>query len=211
MRLYCLYMNLEGTKHEKAVLIVVAYIIGFTSGFIAFGISGGFRTTTVDAVATPAPFIPADYTPPTENPPLVEDLPATSPVDEIVSYEEGKLYATVKGERFVLSLHNDVMSTENVEGFSTQGIHAALPVYSSSPDGRFVHFCEQQTEVAECTHFVFDTEANVIQPVSVNGRKLVTSDDIAKTAIWSTDGLLIERYRSYTADAPWKMGISPNL
>lgn len=211
-------MNLEGTKHEKAVLIIVAYIIGFTSGFIAFGVSGTMRSGAPEMLVAPESFIPNDYTPPTSNPPDFEEAPVTdggeeAPVDtgEIVSYTDGKLYATVKGERFVLSLHNDVMSTENVEGFSTQGIHAALPAYSASPDGRFVHFCEQQTDIAECTHFIFDTEANVIQPVSVNGERLITPDDVAKTAVWNETGLVIAQYKSYSADTPWKLGISPNL
>ncbi len=195
-------MNLEGTKHEKAVLVVLAYIIGLTSGFIGFGVTQSLTTNTMEVAVAPE-FIPEGYTGPDTPPPSDELAPATT--EEIARYEDGKLYAYVHGDRFVLSLSNDIMPVENVEGFATQGIHEKIPTYSVSDDGRFVHFCEQHTEADECTHFIFDAEANVIQPVSYEGKNFITSISDALTAAWNGDTITIGTYSSAAAITPWKL------
>lgn len=194
-------MNLEGTKHEKAVLVVLAYIIGLTSGFIGFGIAQHYAAEP--AMAEPTTFIPEGYTPPPGPPPSEEAAMSTS--EEVARYEDGKLYAYVHGDRYVLSLSNEVMPVENVEGFATQGIHEKIPTYSTSPDGRFVYFCEQQTEADECAHFIFDAEADVIQPVQVDGKKFITSVSDALTAAWQGDTITIGTYSSAAAATPWML------
>jgi hypothetical protein len=198
-------MNLEGTKHEKAVLIIIAYIIGFTSSFIAFGVMKQYQEAP--ALLETTQVWPEGYTPPTEQPPLEEvsaaDMPASP--SEMATYEDGKLYATVEGERYVLSLSNDIMDVTNVEGFATQGIHEALPTYSASADGRFVHFCEQQTPADSCTHFVFDASRNVIQPLSLEGKSFITTVNEALSTVWNGDALRIAQYASVSQAEPWKM------
>lgn len=196
-------MNLEGTKHEKAVLVITAYIIGFTSSFIAFGV--------MDRVEAPAPLEsvsttwPEGYQPPTEMPPSDEAVSAAPTGGGMATYEDGKLYANVQGERYVLSLQNDIMDVTNVEGFATQGIHEALPTYSASADGHFVHFCEQQTPADACTHFVFDAKRNVIQPLSLEGKSFITTVNEALSTVWNGDALRIAQYASVSQAEPWKM------
>jgi hypothetical protein len=196
-------MNLEGTKHEKAVLVVIAYIIGFTSSFIAFGVMEQYQAP---AVLETTETWPEGYMPPTEQPPLDEAVSTEeSPTNSMAVYEEGKLYATVAGERYVLSLSNDIMDVTNVEGFATQGIHENIPTFSASNDSRFVHFCEQQTEADACTHFIFDAGRNVIQPVSLNGQSFITTISEALSTVWNNDTLTIANYASVSEAEPWKM------
>jgi hypothetical protein len=219
-------MNMEGTKHEKAVLVVLAYIIGFTSGLIAFGLSQRASAPVEEMVSIdmsaplPTPAEVDGYTPPTENPPDYVETETVFPTEEspvsqseegdvvfadgeVVMYQDGKLYANVSGERYVLSLRSDVMPNTNVEGFSTQGIHVALPKYLASPDGQYVYFCEQHTEVDGCTNFVFDIASNTIQFVNNGGEKLITPASIAENAVWSDSGLTIGTYSSISAATPW--------
>lgn len=195
-------MNLEGTKHEKAVLIIVAYIIGFTSGFIAFGLSALYQSNA-NLAALPTDFTPqaTPYTPPTSNP------PADSESDDVAvaSYSDGKLYATIGAEKFVLSISDEVMPNDNVEGFSTQGIHIGLPAFSTSSDGRFIHFCEQKTAEDSCMHFVFDATSNLIQFVAVDGTKLSTSLEEAEAVEWNGNILSIGNYRSIDGNSPWEV------
>ncbi len=196
-------MNLEGTKHEKAVLVVIAYIIGFTSGFIAFGISE-LNFKNLDDIATDLPVLdPATtpYVPPTSQPPAVIESAAAS-------YSEGKLYADVGEERFVLSISNEVMPKDNVEGFATQGIHHNLPIFITSPSGRYVYFCEQQTTEQKCTSFIFDTYTNLIQFVSVAGDKLLIDNTVAKTAIFAGEALSLGEWVSASSNEPWKLKIT---
>lgn len=209
-------MDIEGTRHEKAVLVVISFIIGFTCGLIAFGLRPSTTTEmvsepTVELMMPPvdmaAPAVIEGYEPPTENPPdytPAEDevVPATT---EPVTYEDGKLYANVGDERFLLSLRTDIMTDPNVEGFATQGLHEALPVYSASPDGQFVHFCEQQTTEPECTHFVFSVADTAIHFVSNNGEKVTTPVDQALNSYWSEAGLVVDTLTSASPVTPWEM------
>ena len=45
---------LEGHRHEKVVLIITSYVIGFTTAFIAFGINQLLETE--DVVSAPVAF-----------------------------------------------------------------------------------------------------------------------------------------------------------
>ncbi len=208
-------MDIEGTKHEKAVLIVVAYIIGLTSGFIAFGVTPNTPPTLVDVTgeATAVMGVNPDgstYVPPSENPPMDEgsaDQAAAPTGDTIAAYEDGRLYATVRGERFVLSLHTDVMANDNVEGFSTQGIHTDLPAYQASPDGKYVYFAEKHSEADECSNFIFDTERNVIQPMSLDGKRFTSPCVMTKSFVWNDQGAEVGIYRSVSAATPWKLAV----
>ncbi len=202
-------MNLEGTKHEKAVLVIVAYIIGFTSGFIAFGVANLSSNNQVAEIPPVTTGWPEGYMPPTEMPPMeTMEMEAMPLPDEAAYYQDGKLYATVGAERFVLSLHSEIMPTENVEGFSTQGIHENLPKYAASADGRYVYFCEQQTTDPECTSFIFDVAKSVIQPVSIDGERLITPNEVAEDARWEGDRIVIGSYTSDAMDTPWKVALA---
>ncbi len=213
-------MNLEGTKHEKAVLVIVAYIIGLCSGFIGFGLSPNQtsheKTNAIMPMANNE-IIHEGYVPPTTHPPQFEETPVveepsetevSSSTDETVSYKDGKLYANAGGEMFLLSLRNDIMPVNNVEGFATQGIHKDIPAYNVSASGRYVYFCEQQTETLECTNMIFDTETKLIQFVAFAGEKVVTSDANAKSAYWTGDILTVGKYQSTATAEPWKMSLT---
>ena len=217
-------MNLEGTKHEKAVLVVISFIIGFTCAFIAFGLNEhhyfDYRfkqhddDMRFDTVA-PSRLMPdgSVYTPPTGNPPSNKPAPTDTPADdasssEPVSYVDGKLFAQVGEDRYVLSIQSSEMPNKDVKGFSTQGIHEALPAYKASPDGAYVYFCEQQTKSPECTNLVFDTKSRVIQFVTVDGKKLITPDTDAVAAAWDGNSLTIGTYKSATVDTPWKLTLA---
>jgi hypothetical protein len=86
--------------------------------------------------------------------------------------------------------------------FENQGLHVDIPAYIASPDNKFVYFCEQPAKTDSCNSFVFDVEKNVIEYVSVDGKKLTTTGAVAKTASWSEKGLTIDGKTSAEATAP---------
>lgn len=200
-------INIEGTKHEKVVLIILAYIIGFTSGLIAFGMAASdYEVPYDDSVSTNV------FTDPSAEdfsalarivPPTIQTMNTGS---TSVTYEDGRLYATVNTEKILLSISRGVAGDQPQNDFTEQGIHVAVPTYSISADGRFIYFCEQQSDEPTCASFVYDTLRSIIHFVSAADQKLQTTNDIALTASWTLDNTLqVGDYSSLATDTPWNV------
>ncbi|MFN3188600.1 MAG: hypothetical protein ACK42D_03625 [Candidatus Paceibacteria bacterium] len=201
---------LEGTKHEKAVLVVLAYIIGLTSGFIGFGINNYYQdgvrqATSVMEVSGDegAPVLgtsdQAGYLPPEENPP--QDISYT----ETVVYEDGQLTAITDVGHMVLSVHVDKLGDTIPEPLSIQGHHIETPIYLASPEGKYVYFCEQHLGADSCTNLLFDSEEISIQYLQVENQKFVTPVSQAASAYWASDGLHIGEFISESLSTPWRL------
>lgn len=209
---------LEGTKHEKAVLVVLAYIIGLTSGFIGFGINDYYQGNTEHKIMISEGEMMeysnsdlnaetetvlgmsdmASYNLPTENP------PETTAGGSVV-YEDGQLTAVTENGEVVLSVHVDQLGDAIPDILAAQGHHIEPPVYLVSPEGRYVYFCEQHLGSDDCTNFLFDTESVSIQYVQVNSQAYVSPVSQAASAYWAVDGLHIGEFISESLQSPWKL------
>ncbi len=195
---------MSGTKHEKTVLIILSYIIGFTSGLMAvnlFSYSAPIHEpimieAMVDNTESEALEVP------TQNP--VSEVPAVEPVGEIVTYVDGRLYATVGDSKVVLSINVDNLGEEVPEEFVSQGTHISEPFYLSSPDGLYVYFCEQQSTDESCVSYVYDTTSSLIQPVTALSQKIDVSNEEASSATWSEGSLQVGSFVSVSlSETPW--------
>ena len=207
-------LDIEGTKHEKVVIIVLAYVMGFTAGFICFGVGGPKfihpTDTMVPAVATtmtPTEVPPTEEAMQTQEPVANEEIAVVSPVnatsnETAASYSDGKLQVAVGTNTFLLSMKVDDLGTVDTSDFKNQGSHVAIPAYLVSPDNKFVYFCEQKTAEDTCNSFIFNVQANAIEYVSVDGKKLTTNAATAKAATWTTAGLSIDGKTSVEAGNP---------
>ena len=191
-------LDIEGTKHEKVVIIVLSYVMGFTAGFICYGI--GMRHT--EAPVQPAVQMVAEVpdepveelgavSEPIEDNEVVREMPTINPGDVTATYENGRLEAQVGTDTYLLSMKSSNLKGAALEAFENQGIHTDIPAYAVSLDGKYVYFCEQSTAEATCKSFVFDVTKNLISYVTLDGEKLVTSDTVAKAATWDENGLTI--------------------
>lgn len=202
---------LEGTKHEKIVLVVLAYIIGLTSGFIGFGINNYFhdrfhnnimddndmmeyRNSPVLGAGDKAGYIPPSGQPPKED-----------GGEESILYKNGQLTVLTEEGPMVLSVHIDQLGQSIPESLSVQGHHIEPPVYIASPEGKYVYFCEQHLGADDCTNLLFDSEAFSIQYVQVEDKKFSIPASQAASAYWAVDGLHIGEYTSESAEIPWKL------
>ena len=201
---------LEGTKHEKAVLVVLAYIIGLTSGFIGFGVNNYYQDNlksdkleTKQQAPQSAPVLgtsdQAGYVPPTEHPPEEEGF------SESVVYIDGQLTALTDEGHMVLSVHIDKLGEVIPEPLEIQGHHTQPPIYLASPEGKYVYFCEQHLGEDSCTNLLFDAEAVSIQYLQVEDKKFVTPVSQAATAYWAVDGLHIGEFISESISSPWRL------
>lgn len=211
-------MNMEGTKHEKVVILVLAYVVGFTSGFIAFGVATpDLETVTpvavVESITSEVPMeeVATDL-------PVIEEQAVTLSDDNAkdyiepmypqgthVYYQNGRLFVSIDGNVNLLSIEKNRMAANVTDLFSSQGSHVAVPHYAISDDNKFVYYCEQQSSQDTCVSFVYDIANQTVQYVVENGQKLVLAASDAKKAVWSNATLLVGNGASISPETPWKV------
>lgn len=205
-------LNIEGTKHEKAVLVILSYISGFTAGFIVFALA---NTSAVQSPAIvmipdePVMQIETPQTAPTEESvitPTESSLEASN-ADEGVQalYKDGRLMASANGASILLSAQLDTVDKETAKLFSDQGVHTAIPKFATSDDGSYIYYCEQHSDADLCTNFIYDVANQVIQYVTVDDVKLVTPSALAESALWQEGKLSIGSAISVSSENPWKL------
>lgn len=189
---------MTGNRHEQAVLVIMAYVVGFVTAFIAFGANQideathvvYVPTSTVQAKSTSAP----------------QSSPGNVASAASAYYEQGMLTTQTENGPVVLSV-DAAMAPEltNDPQFAGQGLHQSLPIYAASPDGSFVYFCEQFTTRDSCRSFVYDTEQDVIIPVTFAGDPAEISITAANSAEWTENTLRISDYQVNSISNTWNM------
>lgn len=173
-------------KHKEAVIVSLAYVIGFTTAFIAFAIndgssSDGFsRNHRVEKSE-----VKHDY----------KDHGVRA-----VTTDEG-LFVVIKGEKTLISRYSEESEKENAVGH-----HVSVPIATVSLDGKFVHYCAEVVEGEACMNFVYSLEDASIHPIRNGEDPLVLTEAEARTAVWHADGnLSIANTVSAAPNTPWLM------
>lgn len=194
---------MNGSRHEKAALTAVAYVIGFTAAYILFG---NFNSTSTPAFVLPVDNSAAAVITATEAAPAAEEpAEVVATPDFLVSYNAGKLEVSVNGEVKLLS-YNPATAELDSAAELTQGTHVGEVEYSVSKDNKFVFFCEQYVEAEDvCAGFVYDVAADKIFPVTKSGVVAIISNKSASNAIFTAVGLKIGSNYSANPSAPWVM------
>ncbi len=200
-------LNIEGTKHEKAVLVVLSYIAGFTAGFLVFGFAVPMQSNST-AVDMPAEFIApiTEQTSANEEGSVVAVVPQMVGADsDEVEYKDGRLMANVNGASVLLSAQLATVDADTAKTFAKQGVHESIPNYQASDDGQFIYYCEQHSDKDQCTNFVYSVTGEMIYFVSLNGEKLVTPAAVSQTAQWTSAGLEVGSAHSANPATPWEL------
>ena len=194
---------MEGSRHEKATLVTLAYGIGALTAFIWFG---------MDKVQLNTDFTNFSGV---QSASVIESLPVAPVQEEVapvktkaVSYNNGLLeYTALDGVRllsFNSGLNPDLSST----GFEEQGYHFGKVVYVVSPSEEYVFFCEQKAAEAEtCRPFVYDALTDTIYPVRKNGNLVDLLVSAASAVGWSGSTLTIGNDSSTSSAKPWLLGL----
>lgn len=179
------------SRNEKAIVVLLAYFIGFCTAFIAFGINNTpnvvYNTYTVeDKVHQEASVIS-------------QELDNVS-----LSTEESGLYLNNHGEKILLSANKDffadsINADELVAGFHENIVSAVI-----SPDEKFVYYCEQLAkEQTDCVPIIFDIEESIAHKLEVNGAPYLESISTHE-ASWSEESLLtLSNFISTSVNTPW--------
>jgi len=199
------FLNMEGTKHEKAVLVILSYIVGLTSGFIAFGLTQGTPTLETNDVVLQyeVPVVNASET--TQNDALA--TPPTTTAATQVTYQDGRLTVDKNDSVQVLSVERNRLNLEAASYFTIQGTHSSELVYSVSPDTNYVYFCEQETKNDQCNSFVYDVQNETIHYVRSGDVKTVLTSAEARRVAWVNESLVIGQNASPEAATPWLLSL----
>jgi hypothetical protein len=196
---------MEGTRHEKAALISVAYFIGALTAFIWYGAS---QTADLSVIAVtegqPASVIKA-----------VKEVKPAEPVAEvevaplrtgIALYNKGVLDVQAIGGTKVLSFNPEVSGFPGSPEFVVQGTHVGDLSFAVSPTEEYIFFCEQKSlEVSTCSPFIYDVLADKIYSLSAETGAFDVTLNTAKSAVWVAGGLSLGGVVSVDPSTPWLM------
>lgn len=175
-------------KHEQAILVALAYVIGFTTAFIAFSINDSNGYSSVSK----------SYNQNNKN--LVSKAHAEPTVQALIN-DEG-LFALKDGAQRILSAQVSGAVVEN-----TGGYHKKIVATSVSPDGRFIYYCAQVSDSEECMNFVYVLSEDKVYSVKDESKLAVTPFTAAKEAFWSENGTLnLAGMTSQNSESPWQLG-----
>lgn len=170
---------MEGNRHERVALLITAYIIGFITAFIAYGLTGT-SAELIQIVQVPQTNT-AEQTASVRN--------ATAPLVDVYANDAGLHVSAFSNENVLLSAAIDVSEKEEYAGMD--GVHYAVPFSSVSPDQTHVYFCEQPTSDSQtCKPFIYSIQEEVVYPVMQGGER-VEFAIASHTATWGNDGELI--------------------
>ncbi len=178
-----------GTRNEKVLIVLTSYIIGFTTAFIAFGVSSD--------VDTPI----AEYVAPKES---ISYKEIHQNIQSIGTSSEG-LFVNVGGYERIISASLSVLSASAIQSTGRQGYAFKHHTPLVSKDGWFAFYCEQEdADDTTCVPYVYSLFDDTVHPVTLDGKV----EEIAiesYSADWDDQNLLsINGYPSLSNERPWE-------
>jgi hypothetical protein len=189
---------MEGSRHEKAALIVASYAIGITTAFIFFNsqsetfVPDTFISTADTNTAAVINSVPA------------EAVAVAEKTDGFVSYVEGRLEVSLPDGVRLLSFNPEVSNLKADTNSLTQGFHYGKITYNTSTAEDFVFFCEKQSKDKDsCLGFVYEVSADRLYQVTKEGIPVSISAKSASETVWIDAGLKIGSSYSANESVPW--------
>jgi len=164
---------MEGTRNERVAILITAYIIGFITAYIAFGVvqlddANTFAQVTSQNAAS-----------------VIQSQAVESNV--FIGVDAEGLFLTTDSGRTLLS----ATVSEDNSGYFQDGAHVAISNYELSADNAYVYFCELPSAGSEsCRPYIYSLAEEVVYPVLVNGER-VAFDAKSNSVSWSAGGELI--------------------
>ena len=182
---------MENSRHDRVIVIVSSYIIGFTSAFIAFGLT---NTSNNNLKLTTSDFKVAH-----EVANVVESEKKTA---SLHIEADGLVVVTPEGERLLSARKTPELAASVIA--SKPGYAVKLTEAELSRDSKYVYFCEQLSSDTEtCDPYVYSLSEDVLHPVKVGGEDYKPVNETHHSA-WSPAGFLtLDGHISTSIAEPW--------
>lgn len=215
-----MHFNMEGTKHEKVVLVVLSYIIGFTAGFICFYFAAAVPENEEVAIVPAIPMSNQSISAAIAEMTSVQneaETPEATDGEVIATYQDGNLKVNVGETSLLLSMKMNTLTAAEADAFADQGINTDIPAYSVSPDKKFVYYCEQKSTTDLCTPYLFNASTTKIYQLTVlatnqtdpesapEPEKMLLTAAEAKAVVWKEGKLSTENAVSISTEEPWNL------
>lgn len=187
---------MEGTRHEKTIIIITSYVIGFTTAFIAFGINKISNPEMInDNVIEPARLTSMQQH---------EEASNTDGITNVGFGKDGLFAITPTYERLLSADKNSFSATVANSIQNTPGFYYAIVDAEVSRNGKFVYFCEQNDETAKyCLPYVYSLSDDSLHVVKRGGGTYKSPVD-GHTSSWSEDNsLVLNGMVSEDNQTPW--------
>lgn len=182
---------MENSRHEKVMIIIAAWVIGFVTAYIAYGITRineQYPTTEVVKVNSVA-----EVQQQLNNRPALEE-------------DELGLYFKTAESRRLLTANQAALASADPTAITkpTNGEYYEVYGMSVSPNAKFAYFCEQlRAADTTCEPFVYDVAADALHRVELSdGRTTLPISD--QKVSWGEQGkLFLSDFKSSSFAEPW--------
>lgn len=185
----------DNSRHERVALVILSYVIGFVTAFIAYGLNKADQVISV---------INTDEVEKVSETRVEVPVPVPVPVDAV--YENGRFYIETPERQILVSAKPSALGMTDDEILKRpQGLHKDISATDIDQDGGHVFFCEQHTSEATCRPFVYDVENVIVYRVMVDGAPVDLPIDQANDSDWSDNKLRVSSYTSVDSEKPWHL------
>ncbi len=166
---------MEGTRNERVVILVLSYIIGFVTAYIAFGLTPLTDSWSIASIPT------------TNTAAVMNSAPKKVDTRPLVATTKQGLVLIKNNQEIYLSSHVEAGD----DTFLDEGYHVKLADYELSPDGEFVYFCEVPAVDADsCRPYLYSIAEDITYPVKIDGERVAFSAD-GGDVYWGSNGILV--------------------
>ena len=195
---------MEGSRHERAALVIISYFIGALTVFIwAASQQLNAPAVSMQSAAVVRAVLPTDTNSADES--IADTTEHAVLAKPFVQYVDGVLEVNHQNGVRVLSFSGDIGDDAD-PSFADQGRHVGELPYVVSPADDFVFFCEVKSLSNDtCKPFIYDTLADTIYPVRKDGERVEIFIAAAKEATWTATGFTLGGVTAKTAVKPWQL------
>lgn len=163
-------------KQQQALIIVLSYVIGFSTAFIAFNL------TDVQEKSNNA-----------KNGPISNSSAETNhKIEKVVTDTKVKTMINNEGLFVVHDGKERIISAKaNSSDDLGDGYHKDVSASMVSPDGSYVYYCaEAGSDDESCSCFIYSLADDAVYKIIIDGKQLVTSKKESLFVSWLPDNSL---------------------